>query len=895
MAHDTRALAGTHDLRLPAWGPYTKRYIGVSHIPDVQSGLRFDLSVFPGLYRRAVNIPNVMWESGYHPWEAAPDLSYYRHRHELIWKDQVYCDVDFCRLDDSAQLIRCMCANQTDDPQNLVLHYMASLHFPPLKIYSQEPIQPARVDLPPGAVWLDALDYESITYTRFDPRSNLSADAQIRGEVRGHGFVGGQGLGQGFGGEPGDSVSYRLPAGAGPRVIVLRYRMRRGGAARLFMSGAATGALDLVGTGDFALTQASLTHASPALTFAAQGGDSIELDGLAIAPADVADQVRFAPVVWHPAPERIAGPRPNTLVLKYDQVGAYYGLAWGASPSVVRQFLCNDLDSFMRHRVHEHVQTTLTGAGDGHFTNVFMRPIVLAPHSERVIFGLVCSGAQAEVELRLASFDTASPLLPDVHARARAKAVHLATTDDGETFRVSQERMAATVLTNVVYPVRARGAWIRHNTPGRWWDCLYTWDSGFIGLGLLELDEQRAIDCLNAYVTEPGERDAAFVHHGSPVPTQFYLFQDLVARTQDRALLAYFYPRLQQYHRFLAGRLGSSTTRFLKSNLLRTWDYFYNSGGWDDYPPQVHVHKEGLEASVTPVINTAQAIVTAKILRMAAQALGEPVQEYDDDIALFAHALQAHAWDEDSGYFGYVRHDERGHAQGIVRHESGANYNMGLDGAYPLVAGICTPEQERRLVGYLMSSERMWCRCGVSTVDQSAPYYRLDGYWNGAVWMPHQWIFWRCLLDLGMGDEAHRIAETALDVWKREVGSSYNCFEHFIVETGRGAGWHHFGGLSSPVLCWFGAYHRPGRLTTGLQVWVEALTVAADKRGLRARLRLCGQARHEPVVIATLAPGPLYNVWWNGESISCLERYPGVLEIALPAGVGDGVLAVYAD
>ncbi len=31
-------LQGSHDLRLSAWGPYTKRYIGVSHIPDISRG-----------------------------------------------------------------------------------------------------------------------------------------------------------------------------------------------------------------------------------------------------------------------------------------------------------------------------------------------------------------------------------------------------------------------------------------------------------------------------------------------------------------------------------------------------------------------------------------------------------------------------------------------------------------------------------------------------------------------------------------------------------------------------------------------------------------------------------------------------------------------------------------
>jgi len=46
------SLEHTHDLRLPAWGPYTKKYTGISHLPDLASGLRFDLSVFPGYYRR---------------------------------------------------------------------------------------------------------------------------------------------------------------------------------------------------------------------------------------------------------------------------------------------------------------------------------------------------------------------------------------------------------------------------------------------------------------------------------------------------------------------------------------------------------------------------------------------------------------------------------------------------------------------------------------------------------------------------------------------------------------------------------------------------------------------------------------------------------------------------
>ena len=72
----------THDLSLPAWGPYTKQYSGISHIPAANDGVRFDLAVFPGLYRRRVDVPNVRFESGYHVWKAAPDLSCYTLRHD---------------------------------------------------------------------------------------------------------------------------------------------------------------------------------------------------------------------------------------------------------------------------------------------------------------------------------------------------------------------------------------------------------------------------------------------------------------------------------------------------------------------------------------------------------------------------------------------------------------------------------------------------------------------------------------------------------------------------------------------------------------------------------------------------------------------------------------------
>ncbi len=887
---DFAALVNTHDLRLPDWGPYTKKYMGISHIPDVRRGFRFDLSVFPGFYRRKVDVPNVMWESGYHPWEAAPDLSYYCQRHELEWKDRVYCDISFVAVPGDARLVRCACVNNTDEPQNIVLHYMAYLNLPPIGPYTQTPLQMARVELPPGAIWQDALDYAELSFATPRPTDNLNTDGYWRGEIRAHGFVNGGGVGRGFGRDRGDTVSYcwHVPAPIGDAVLLIRYRMAVGETLAFSMAGLAGGEVTLSGSGELQVATVpvgDLAAGEHTLTLRAAGGAPVELDGLALVARRDAAAVRFRPVERHVQPAITPGELPNSIILKYPDLENSYGLIWDYDKYQVREFLTDELDRFMRHTVHQHVQTVLMGNGEGHFTNVFMRPIPLAPHETQVIYGLVCSGAPELVAQRLRQFAAVPEQRDAQYAAARQQAVRMPATPAGAPYVFSQERMAATVLANVVYPVYTRRTYIRHNTPGRWWDCLYTWDSGFVGLGLAELDIERAIDCLNAYVTEPGDTQAAFIHHGSPVPVQMSLYLELWNRTQSRELLAHFYPRLRQYHRFLCGKLGSSTTRTLQSNLIKTWDYFYNSGGWDDYPPQVHVHAHRLEGSVAPIANTSHAIRSAKILRQAAIELGEAadVAEDDADIALFTAAIQRHAWDDESGYFGYVQHDDAGQPTGILRHESGANYNMGLDGAYPLVAGICTPEQEARLIAHLATPGRLWSRIGLSTVDQSAPYFRVDGYWNGAVWMPHQWFFWKALLDLGHAALARRIAQTALDVWRAEVEASYHCFEHFIVASGRGAGWHQFSGLSSPVLNWFGSYHRPGRLTVGYDTWIVRQAFADDNRRLRATLRCAAPAGRAPVVIAAMNPAGTYRATCNGQPVAVEVAYPGTLEIRLPA------------
>lgn len=887
------SLQNTHDLRLSDWGPYTKTYAGISHVADKARGLRFDLSLLPGFYRRKIGVPNVLWEGSFHPWQAAPDLSFFSYRHELEWKDQVFCDVSFARADEfqeGARLFHAECVNATALPQTLVLHLVASLNFPAPSAYSKERLRVASPQLPDGAVWVDALDYADFQRAIGRPTDHLVADGLKRGEVRGQEFVSGSGLKLG---EEHDAVSWEFEAPHQHPVVVLRLRLPQGGSAILQCAGASTALLRLDGGESFqtrVLTLAPNVGGRHLLRLTSRTATPIEIDGFAVVPASQAGEVAFSIQTPNPAPQIARGPMENSAILEYQDAPCY-GLAWrfdaGDGNSEIREFLTDELDVMMPHTAHNHVSAVFQGRGDGHFADVFLRPISLQAHQTRNISGLVCGGTREEVEAQLRRFD-AQPDWQHAHHQARA-ALPDFHTPQGEPYAFSQERMAATTLTNIVFPVYVQRDYIRHSTPGRWWDSLYTWDSGFIGLGLCELDQARALDNLNAYMTEPGDDSCAFIHHGSPVPVQFYLFQELWNRGGNREFLEYFYPRLRQYHRFLSGNSDGSTTRNLASNLLRTWDYFYNSGGWDDYPPQVETHKRKLESSVTPCVNTAHAIRCAKILKMAALELGETqdIAEYDEQIQAFGDALKTHAWDEASGYFGYVQHDANGQPIGLLKHESGANFNMGLDGASPLVAGICTPAQEAALLAHLQNPEHLWSQIGLAAVDQSAPYYRSDGYWNGTVWMPHQWFMWKSLLDMNQPEFAREVARRGLEVWQREVEASYHCFEHFLIKTGRGAGWHQFSGLSTPVLSWFAAYFRPGHLTGGLDCFIKAQTWSDDFSQCEARLNIISE--RVASVVLCMAPDKNYEVRWNGAAAQIQHLLPGTLAVEV---AGEGVLRV---
>lgn len=882
---------------LPGWGPYSKKYMGISKVVEKASvsGTRFDCVVHPMLANSNQPVPNVTFPSSWHIWEAAPDLSYYAYRVELEWKDRVYADVSFSQMDDSTRLIRTEYVNNTEMDQICVLNYYLAMEYPHK--------QTVEILCDKEFAWKKLIDYDLLEYRTPRAFDHLMEDGLHKGEFFDSLFLGGRGLGerrkQAFGIEKGDKVSASLPNKEPFGVMALRYRTTsKEEAAFSYVICEGENGAHSEGKIEFPVSEGLALAFVPveisgngdvSLTLTSEGKGGIEFDFVAFLKEGASIQIRTAP------PEFVPECRKEKYghTLKYRDISEIYGFYPLTDSLRVRAIPTGTLEDALVSRLSQadptfdDVLQTFTSSfqdkhsDEGFYQNFIVHSIFIPAGQRHVEYALIGDGMQREIS---------GEETEGIYRKAREKACRLCYNPDGETYAFSNRLLQATLLTNVVYPIYRHGEWIRHHTPGKRWDSLYTWDSGFIGLGLLECDRRLAEYVLDLYLSQPENPDFAFLMHGSPVPVQAYLYLELLQRSKDKKKLLSWYPRLKRYYEFLSGKGEGSAVDPFKSRLTTTFDYFYNCSGMDDLPPQMEMYAQGKSADCAPAFATSQLVRMAKILRMAAkeQGLADDVKEYDADIELRSRALLTYAWDEESGYFGYVVHDGQKRPVGIFKTAEGENLSKGMDGIYPLIAGICSPEQEKRILQHIFSDKEMFSRVGISAVDMSASYYQSNGYWNGNVWFSHQWFIWKTMLDLGKTDEAYQIAKVALDSWKREVDYSYYTFEMLNIATARGGWFHQFGGLSSPVNIWAAAYYKKGTVTCGFDLWIEEQSYEEDTDTFRITVTNHADRPGSLLMVTKGSHKEELEAVLNGKLIPVTHRTDGAVECQIPAKIKNG-------
>lgn len=276
------------------------------------------------------------------------------------------------------------------------------------------------------------------------------------------------------------------------------------------------------------------------------------------------------------------------------------------------------------------------------------------------------------------------------------------------------------------------------------------WDGAMHGFGFCADEPTRALRLLTQY-TGPTDFPAGppCVLHGSPLPLHLHLAWAYVQRTQNHEALSFLLPGLmREVDWFLSKNQGPS-------GLLTTYDHFYNSFGIDDDPLQHRVEKHDLGAQVAPVACTAHTIRACRICALFLLEIGEQekAQHYLKQAQSLDAALQQHSWNGRRGRFEWVFTPD---ASPFAQHPLGAE-NDGVDGIAGLCAGIGDSVQQQQ-VDALFSTDHFWTNAGITAQARSGTSARIDGYWNGSVWMPHQFLLILGLLDCGRAEEALRVA-----------------------------------------------------------------------------------------------------------------------------------------
>ena len=827
----------SHDISLPQYGPYNKQYVGFSHIASPARGLRLDIDLLPGFYRRSVMDTRSIADGGVRLWRARPDLQRFVYRYELLPPGKIYCEADFAQQGAEAAL-RCTFVNKTSRPQSLQADFCFSIRVPS---FWRKPFPGVEISCPAGVRWIAAGDYKAQ-----EGLEGIAHDGFRLGEEPEAGAYRGCAMRV----KPGMRLTYRFDATESDS-LMLRWRGEKGAAAEIMGTRYALPVGDALKP--VCLTMPRNEYAEITLSFSGACGAT---DGFAIG----LDAARVGIEPWPDAFVPEIEERPGEMTLRYSLTDASYTVRWDAPDYTLRELAGENDGDILTRSIHDHVSRRLTGPGRGHFTDLFVRPVFLGPHEEKTVTLLISAGGRP--------VHVPFPPLPEC-----------AVNPCGEKLAFSMERLTAATAMGVVYPAYYRGGFVRSYSPGRVWDSFYTWDCGMIAVGLTAVDRARAVECLRAYLMPQRDPHTPYLNHGTPLLTQMFAFKNLLDAGETETCRA-LYPALRYAYGFFLTlpRLGG---------LIATWQIFYNSGGWDDYPAQVYVHQRHMERDAAPVIVTSMMIIYGRILKNAARQLGfeEDLSAFDSAEKELAAAI-ARCWDEETGYFGYAMDDGAGRFRSILRDEAGVNPNQGLDGLYPLLAGLGSARQKRRMLANIR--EGLFTPIGVSVVDTRSPYFSRSGYWNGSVWMPHQWILWKALLDLGETALAHRIASTALNLWRRETGVSGNCYEHFMIVTGRGAGYHHFSGLSSPVLDWFRAYYRPGNVTAGFDTAVLRQQWNDDKTAVDMTVET---HTNGSAVIVTLQEGLEYRFEGLPEGAKAARLHPGTYCLRLAQS---GVYAVSA-
>lgn len=288
----------------------------------------------------------------------------------------------------------------------------------------------------------------------------------------------------------------------------------------------------------------------------------------------------------------------------------------------------------------------------------------------------------------------------------------------------------------------------------------------------------------------------------SQPPVGAYIVLKNYERNADIEQLRWAYPRLKKWHEWwLANRGDGQPWRDGNHNGLLEWGSdrgaTFSVGGrgflvqakWesgmDDSPmyDDVAYNPKTYTMELDDVGLNSLYALDAECLAKIAAILG-----YEDDNRRFVadydrvkSLVRKLLWNEQDGIFENRYWD--GH---FSKRLSPTNF-------YPLLAGIATPEQAKRMVReHLLNSKEFWGKYVIPTISRNDPAFQDQYYWRGDIWGPTNYLVYQAINRYGEDEVALEFAEKSYDLFMEDWQANQRTNEQYYAWGGSAGGDVHY-------------------------------------------------------------------------------------------------------
>jgi hypothetical protein len=336
------------------------------------------------------------------------------------------------------------------------------------------------------------------------------------------------------------------------------------------------------------------------------------------------------------------------------------------------------------------------------------------------------------------------------------------------------------------------------------WDC-------FFGALLTSLEESKqttaAIKAILLSQADsglvPNAASAAGITHGrSQPPVGSFITWKVYQRVQHQELLEWAYPRLKKWHEWwLRDRGDGQPWRDGNRDGLLEWGSdrgsvtgpggrgFLMASRWetgiDDNPmyDEVTYDPKTYTMNLDDVGLNSLYVLDAECLARIAEILGKT-----DDAAKFSaeyehqkQIVREKLWNEQEGIF-----ENRFWNGEFSKHLSPTNF-------YPLLAGIPTPQQAKRMIDeHLLNPKEFWGTYVIPSISRNDPAFVDQFYVRGTIWGPTNYLVYQGINRYGFDKVALEYAQKSYELYMDDWRGAQHDNEQYRASGGNGGGDPHY-------------------------------------------------------------------------------------------------------